>query len=374
MFLDKKSYQISRRYLLFDYDGVVVKQADFAGDVSTKYGLNEESLRAFFAKHLIDCLKGKQDIVELLSTELHGIGWDKDAISLFRAIYTNNQIYDNDLIEYIRTTLLPKYHCYIATNQDSRRYELIKNTSLIKGLFRKVYCSSELGTSKPETSYFEKVYSRLSEEEGEINKEQVIFIDDSIENIKSAELFGLNIHYYVDFEGFKLSMIDWLSGRAFPSLKVGEFELAKMKLSHSKGYSEILSEPDKHHFLTESGPIDENSASLKIMRNRNLFLANKSIYWSILGRKQEFTGFIGVHNYRSSKVYISYGIHPDYRRRGIASTVLKELLKWKELDGKTKVLATHLENTASFKMLRKLRLTYKGIQRMGQGERHVFEA
>jgi len=364
---------ISKPYILFDYDGVLIKQVDFAGNVSRRYDLNEKKLRSFFEKYLVYCLKGEQDMVRQLSFELNDIGWHKDSISLFSAIYTENQIYNNDLLEYIRAELSPKYPCYIATNQDRRRYKLIRDSREVKGLFRKVFCSSELGINKPEISYYEKVYSRLLQEEGEINKDQILFIDDSLENIKSAELFGLNIHYYEDFKGFEQWISDWLSGKKSPSLRIGDFGLEEMKLSHSKKYSEILSEPNKYQFLTESGPIDEEQASLKVIRNRRLSSRRESIYWSIIGINQEFIGFLGIHNYQSPKVFLSYGIHPNYRRRGIASTVLKGLLNWKELDGKTKVMAIHIENNASYEMLKKLDLNYQGIKIMRQGKRHVFE-
>lgn len=364
----------ARYHILFDYDGVLVKQTDFAGEVSRIHGLNEKRLRSFFEKHLISCLQGKQDLVELLQRELTEIGWEKDAISLFRAIYDDEVIYNTDLIDYIRTELVFKSTCYIATNQDKRRCEWIRDNNVISGLFRKIYCSSEFGTRKPEMSYFEEIYSRLSEEQGVIPKDHLLFIDDSIENLKSAELFGLNIHHYKDFEGLRRSIDDWLSGRKFPKLQIGELELGQMKLCHSKGYSEILSERNQHQFLTESGPIDESRSILKIIRNRNLYVVKESIYWSIQGNQQEFIGFIGIHKYQSSKVYISYGIHPDYRRRGIATKVLKGVLNWDELSGKTKILATHLANTASFEMLKKLDLNYKGIQKTDQGNRHVFES
>lgn len=148
--------------------------------------------------------------------------------------------------------------------------------------------------------------------------------------------------------------------------------LVNMDPSHAVGYSDILSEADTYHFLSESGPVDVETARLKIQSNQVSTQSGKSIYWSIVGWDQVFRGFLAIHGFQAEQVAISYGIHPDFRRKGIASSVVKAVLEWGGLAHKKINLATHVENTASFQLLSQMELSYQGIQETPFGKRHVF--
>lgn len=110
----------------------------------------------------------------------------------------------------------------------------------------------------------------------------------------------------------------------------------------------------------------------KIKKNVLAFRHGTARYWYILTEENEFAGFIAVHNLQEEEIAISYGVRPVYRRKGIASSALLELLRWEGIQHKRIVLTTHKENEASFNMLQKLNLTYKGLKETGMGMRHVF--
>ena len=159
---------------------------------------------------------------------------------------------------------------------------------------------------------------------------------------------------------------------SLPVLYLGDFQLLAMQLQHAKGYSDILSDPETWHFLTESGPVDEQAARAKIIRNQEVSAEGKSLYWSILNAADTFVGYIAIHNYQNEKVSISYGIHPAHRRKGIASHILTGLLKWKGLKNKKAEMATHVENVASYQLLSGMDLNYEGVVETPFGKRHVF--
>lgn len=371
--ITSNTHSVSDPHLLFDYDGVIVEQADFSAAVSKKYGLQEAKLSAFFDQHLASCLRGEQDMVQLLSADLEEIGWKEGALNLFQAIYYENEQYQQEMLDFIRKDLSPKYPCYIATNQDRRRGTYIRNKGDLQSLFHSVFCSAELGVKKPDPAYFEQIYAALDQQRVGLGKEQVFFVDDSLENVVAAESFGFAGHHYQHFEDCQLAIQDWLSGDGVPVLKVGPWTLSEMKLFHAAAYADILSDPNTYQFLSDTGPKNQAQVRAKIVKNRNDFARKRAIYWAILGEQLEFVGFIAVHALQHSEVYISYGIHPKYRRQGIASSVLLGLLHWQGLAGKTKVLATHLDNAASYGMLKKLNLNDKGVKTTAQGLRHVFE-
>lgn len=151
-----------------------------------------------------------------------------------------------------------------------------------------------------------------------------------------------------------------------------DLSLINMDISHAVGYSDILSEASTYHFLSESGPVDVEAARLKIQSNQASNAAGTSIYWSIIGSDQVFRGFLAIHGFQEEEIAISYGIHPDFRRKGIATTVLRAVLRWEGLAQKKVQLATHVENMASFKLLSRMEVKYQGIQETPFGKRHVF--
>ncbi len=362
----------SNYHILFDYDGVITQKTDFAKHASSKHGVDENEIRLFFKENLKNCLIGKNDIINTLSKYLNKIGWDGTAKQLFHILYLEEHHYNEELVEFIKTSLANSYHCHIATNQDIHRLNIIKEEAFIKHHFHHVFCSCEFGVAKPNSDYFKKIHSFLQTKDSNLKKEQLIFIDDLHENIESAENYDIQSHLFEDTQKLKLFINNVIDGNSFPALKSGNISLIKMKFSHSNGYSDILSDPNTYHFLTESGPIDEQKALNKITRNRNSFDTGNSIYWSITNNNNDFMGFVAIHNFHQHNTVLSFGVHPSFRRQGIASKTINIILNWDGLKGKSVELATHLENHASFNLLSKMNLLYKGLNDTKFGQRHVF--
>ncbi|MEL6250663.1 MAG: GNAT family N-acetyltransferase [Bacteroidota bacterium] len=160
--------------------------------------------------------------------------------------------------------------------------------------------------------------------------------------------------------------------KSFPKISSSELLLDSMSIQDARAYSEILSEPETGHYLTESGPLNEEAAAKKIERNQNLQEEGKAIYWAIRKPNHEFLGYIAAFYLDGERAAISYGIHPDFRRKGFAYRALKMILDWEGLAEKELELATHLDNVASFELLNKMGVSYQGILNMPQGLRHVF--
>ena len=160
----------------------------------------------------------------------------------------------------------------------------------------------------------------------------------------------------------------------FPTIKNEIINLIEMEISHSKYYSEILSEKTTYRFLTEKGPVNINAARKKIVLNKKSFQLGKSIYWSIISTDDKFIGYISIHNFKEDKVFISYGIHPSERRKGYATIALNSILNWNGIKGKKVELAVHKENIASYQMLKKMKLKYIGVKETKYGDRHIFSS
>ena len=159
---------------------------------------------------------------------------------------------------------------------------------------------------------------------------------------------------------------------AFPSLHAPELMLNAMNKRDAQAYSDILSHPSTWHYLTESGPVSLEAAEAKIERNHRYAEEGKAFYWAIRNHAQVFLGYIAAFHLGEGRAAISYGIHPNFRRKGYASKALGLILDWDGLAKKELELATHLDNEASFHLLKKMGLNYEGILERPQGKRHVF--
>lgn len=158
----------------------------------------------------------------------------------------------------------------------------------------------------------------------------------------------------------------------FPELRGKELQLIMLDIQHVKGYSDIMSDPDTFHFLTDSGPLSEQKARLKIEARKEAFIKGNAIYWAIVNFDRDFLGFLAIHNYDQEMIAISYGVHPAHRRKGVAYRAMKMVMNWEGVNGKELEIATHEENEASFGLLTKLGLKYEGLKDKGVGKRHIF--
>lgn len=78
----------------------------------------------------------------------------------------------------------------VLTNGTSRLKDDLAKLGLEKR-FHRVFSSSEIGVSKPDKKIFQHVVEKLGCKPGE-----VLFIDDSLSHIESAQELGMHVHHY----------------------------------------------------------------------------------------------------------------------------------------------------------------------------------
>jgi len=107
---------------------------------------------------------------------------------------------DHDLIAQYRS-LFPEARIALATNATSRLPSEMANANL-DGLFDCVYNSSAMGVAKPSLQYFQAVLMSMG-----LSAKDVIFIDDSLDNVMAARKIGIESFHFESRSQIKESLM-----------------------------------------------------------------------------------------------------------------------------------------------------------------------
>lgn len=111
-----------------------------------------------------------------------------------------NNVADEDLFEYIRTTLRPHYKLGMLSNAGANMLGDLFTTRQID-VFDEIALSFETGHVKPEQQAYEQLAGRLGVDPGDC-----IFVDDQERHCAGAEAAGMRAIVYKDFEQFKAQL------------------------------------------------------------------------------------------------------------------------------------------------------------------------
>lgn len=97
---------------------------------------------------------------------------------------------NSELLNYLKG-VKDKVDLYIFTSEGIQDDPAVKNK--IDGIFKKVFSAMQLGMSKKDPSTYKFIAESIAH-----NPEQILFIDDSVENISAAKASGLKVIEYKD--------------------------------------------------------------------------------------------------------------------------------------------------------------------------------
>lgn len=93
-----------------------------------------------------------------------------------------------ELIDYLKS-VKEKFKLYIFTS------ESVQNDPAIiidlNKVFDKIYSAKEIGLSKKDINSYKHIVSDLN-----LNPNEILFVDDSVENIKVSKTLGINTHVF----------------------------------------------------------------------------------------------------------------------------------------------------------------------------------
>ena len=192
------------KVIIFDADEVLVHgKRKFSTTLAEKHGISIEMTLPFFTGPFQKALVGDADLKEIVAPYLSKWGWDKGVDVLLDYWFSLENKTDKALIKYIKGLRQKGIICLLATNNEKHRFQYMMDKMCLQNVFDKTYSSAHLGSKKPEQDFFAKIFKELKN----IHKNEILFVDDSKENIKGAKEFGIHTELYTSLQNLKKKIL-----------------------------------------------------------------------------------------------------------------------------------------------------------------------
>ena len=179
---------------IFDVDGVIIVSDSsrfsykvFSQRIVEEYDASPESLSQFFNEVFPKCLVGKADLKSEIQPYLKEWNWDDSVDNILDYWFRNESNIDKRVLGIVQQLKDKGIQCYLGTNQEKYRIEYLKNQLGLGNIFEDIFSSGYIGHRKNEPQFFEYVLEQLQG----IKPREILFIDDSEDNIVSARNFEI---------------------------------------------------------------------------------------------------------------------------------------------------------------------------------------
>jgi len=175
------------QHVLFDVDGVLLKSWEWSKVLKNNYGISPSISLEFYKGPFLDCLIGKKDLFKELKPFLNSWNINLSTEDFVKEWFEADSKINDSVIELLNNFCKVFDNISIATNQEKYRTDYIWNDIGFSKYFKSIYSSVNIGYTKPDIKYFEYIQNDLK-----ILPEKILFIDDSLPNIESANKLGWN--------------------------------------------------------------------------------------------------------------------------------------------------------------------------------------
>jgi putative hydrolase of the HAD superfamily len=180
------------KILLLDVDGVVLQKGEyFSVRFAREYNVDPESVVEFFRGPYLECQKGEADLKEVLKPYLEKWGWKTGVDDFLQYWFTSDVVLNPGITEVLSQFKEKGVRCYLASNNEVYRAEVImkflEETDLLAG----AYFSSQLKVRKEDPAFFAHIVRDL-----QVTPKDVYFVDNDQKNVDSASSVGIHAYLY----------------------------------------------------------------------------------------------------------------------------------------------------------------------------------
>lgn len=185
--------------IIFDTDGMVTSGELLSARLAKEYGISIETTSSFFNGTFKQCILGKCDLKKELGKHVKEWGWKKSIDELVDYWLKSSSEVDKQLVNEIEFLKRKGIKCFLGTNQENYRTDYLLNEMGFTKIFDKVFSSAHLGYKKPQREFFDKMMEQLPN----IGKDEILFWDDTKENVAAAKEFGFHTELYTNIDDFR---------------------------------------------------------------------------------------------------------------------------------------------------------------------------
>ncbi len=181
-------------HVLFDADGVLQElPGGWRERVRPYLGDRAEEFLELTWREEWPCLEGAVDYLPMLARHLELFGVAVPAERFFYDVWCDVRV-DEHSVALVGALRAQGLGVHLATNQEMHRTAHMRDVLGYDRLFERSFYSWQVGHAKPSPRFFEVVL-----EEIRATGENVLFIDDSLDNVVSARAVGLHaVHWSLE--------------------------------------------------------------------------------------------------------------------------------------------------------------------------------
>ncbi len=198
------------KIILFDIDNVLIRPPRYFSEELEEQGHKDavEHLKSFFLNEdWRKCKEGKADPFKLVAPYLKKFGWKKSAKEFFLQHAQFGEKYlDKNFISNIKKLKEKGIKCYLCTDQAKYKAEYLLNDMGFKDIFYKHFISHSIGYRKCHDEFWVYVLKELKKEFKDLDVNEIVYFDDSQDNVDLALKFGIKGFVFTDIVRFNKDM------------------------------------------------------------------------------------------------------------------------------------------------------------------------
>ncbi|MBZ9751233.1 HAD-IA family hydrolase [Deinococcus sp. HMF7604] len=185
--------------LLLDVDGVLVTPPEWFGARLLRE--HPQQTRDFFQTAFVSASTGQSDLKDHLPAFLKALGRDQTPGDFLAEWLASENHPNPDLLPLVRALRTRGWRTFLATNQEAWRTAHLLEVVGLGKVVDGHHASYAVGHRKPDPAYYAEVTRRLN-----VAPTQIVFWDDSQQNVQAAQAAGWQAHLYTSPADFQQVM------------------------------------------------------------------------------------------------------------------------------------------------------------------------
>ena len=184
--------------VILDMDGPVIEKIPFSYRFSLKTQVKLSKIFEFFKNEHQKCVIGKADIYNEMPKYFKLWNYKGSVDDILKFFYEGQSSVNKKLIKLIDNYRKDGMKVYIATVQEKRRMEYIKNNLDVYNHFDGVFSSCDLGMKKSDINFYFEIIEKIK-----INPSEIVYFDPEVEKLEIPQNAGLQVRLYTSNLNFQ---------------------------------------------------------------------------------------------------------------------------------------------------------------------------